>query len=61
MMQTELTDGAHTIEFRHVQKQAQAALEDACSKQLEGKTYDAKYQTGWTDVITQSAIDALVR
>lgn len=54
-------DAAHTIEFRHVQEQAQAALEEACAKQLEGKSYDVKYQTRWTDVITQSAIDALVR
>lgn len=46
------------VEFRGIENRAKAALEDACGV-LEGKTFDVRYQTRWTDAITQSAIDAL--
>ncbi|KAJ8613606.1 hypothetical protein CTAYLR_006145 [Chrysophaeum taylorii] len=47
------------IEFSRVKARAEAALRDACAKLLEGKTYEMRYQTRWTDTITQSALDNL--
>lgn len=49
------------VDFALLQDAARAVLEDACTKHLDGVVYDVKYQTRWSDAITQTALDSLVR
>lgn len=53
--------GDSVVDFARIQDAARAVLEEACTKHLDGAVYDVKYQTRWSDAVTQTALDSLVR
>ncbi|KAJ1446191.1 Tctex-1 [Pelagophyceae sp. CCMP2097] len=52
--------GDAVVDFGLIREKAETALLTACKRHLDGKSYDVKYQTQWSDAVTQTAVDALV-